>query len=692
MATREELYTALRNADKAGDAEGARKLAAYIQSLPAEAAPVPAPAPVAGRSTVVDGIKGAASGAGLGFGNIVLGAQRLVGKGLTAIDGDKSSVIGGAGNWLVKDADAGKARLAAENAPYKANSPLMNLVGEVGGGIVGTLPVGAALPNALRTAATAKGVVGILPRAGLAAGAGAAYGGVAGATGSNADTLGGMLAAGAAGAGTGAIMGGLSTPVAAAVGAVAGNVAQRASKTRAADFAREKVAEALARDARGTLATSGYTNPLYQAATRFAKLGDEAVVADAGGRNTNQLLDTLATLPGRTKEQVENVLHRRTAGVGARMRGAAENALNTQGQRLPSTVDSLIVRRQQDSAPLYAQLRTIDIAPSPDLVATVAAAEKLGATKLARDMATAKEIPFTLDAAAPSKWNMADLDHVKQAVDDLLKKPSAMVDGKLTSLGGSLEVLRKKLVSQLDQATTNSQTGQSLYRRARAAYEAPSALIDAGKAGQAAVNANETRILAVLKDMSENERQAFRIGAFEALREKLGNQGGQTEIMNMWKNPSMQEKLRAIFGTDRAYRNFASSAAKEADLKQLQSVGRGSQTEARRAASEDLGMSALSDAGAAFGAAKTGNLLGVLGAGRNAWNRVAVPQQVRDQMGNMLLSRGTEGASTLHGLTDLVGMVNSRNLLLSNRVGMVGGEVSGNMLARMLQQPVPQQR
>lgn len=38
MATREELYTALRNADAAGDNEGAAKLAAYIQGLPAEGA------------------------------------------------------------------------------------------------------------------------------------------------------------------------------------------------------------------------------------------------------------------------------------------------------------------------------------------------------------------------------------------------------------------------------------------------------------------------------------------------------------------------------------------------------------------------------------------------------------------------------------------------------------------------------
>lgn len=39
--TREDLYTALRNADQAGDTAGAQKLAAYIQSLPSEAPAAP---------------------------------------------------------------------------------------------------------------------------------------------------------------------------------------------------------------------------------------------------------------------------------------------------------------------------------------------------------------------------------------------------------------------------------------------------------------------------------------------------------------------------------------------------------------------------------------------------------------------------------------------------------------------------
>lgn len=703
MATIEQLSAALVKADQAGDAAAARALAAELRRVAASQQATPAAKE--GGNTVVDGIKGAAAGAGLGFGNIVLGAQRLAGTGLVALDDMTStptlstliaekkptSMIGRAGQWLVDDAEAGKARLAQENAPYKEASPLMNTAGEVGGGIVATLPVGGLLPGALRTASTAKGVAGILPRAGQAAGVGAVYGGVSGATGSNADTFGGMLADGARGAGVGAAVGGASSPVAAAVGAVARNVGQRASKSRAADFAREKIAEALARDARGTLATSGYTNPLYQAAARFAKLGDEAVLADAGGRNTNQLLDTLVTLPGRTKEKAYNVLHERTAGVGARMREAADDALGTQGQRLPSTVESLINRRQQDSAPLYNQLRQVEIQPSADLADIVKAADELGATKLGREIATARQMPFTLDAGTPSRWNMGDLDHVKQGIDQVLASRKAInPDGTFTPIGHAYQALKTRLVGALDDATTNQQTGKSLYREAREAFATPSALIDAANAGRSAINRDEAGILKLVNGMSDIEREAFRIGAYEGLHAKLGTQGGQTTIMNMWKEPATQEKLKAIFGSERSYREFASSVAKEAQLKRLQSVGTGSQTAARQAAMDDINLSALTDAGVAFGAAKSGNLLSAAGAAKNAWNRVAVPQGVRDQMGNMLLSRGGEGAATLNGLADLVGMVNTRNLLLSNRVGMIGGAASGNLLTKMLEQPVRQ--
>jgi hypothetical protein len=646
--------------------------------------------------TMVDGVMGALAGAGSSFGKTVLGAQRLVGKGLVALGDATSSeaptlsdlvagkkptsMIGRAGKWLVDDADTGKAKLDAENAPYKAASPTANAAGAVGGSIAATLPVGGLLPNALKAAAGAKTVVGIVPRAAQAAGVGAIYGGVTGAADSNADTFGGMLVDGAKSAATGAALGGVATPVTSALGAVAGNVTQRLSKTSAAEYARQKVAEALARDARGTLATSGVTNPLAQAAARLSKLGEEATLADAGGRNTNQLLDTLAILPGRTKEAAYNLLHARTAGVGDRMRTAAEDALDTQGQRLPTTIESLITRRQKDSGPLYKQLRGIDIEPSPELAEIVKHADDLGVTKLGREIATARQMPFTLDAAAPSKWNMGDLDHVKQGIDQVLSSRKAMnQDGTLTPLGNAYMDLNKKLIGALDEATIDGKTGESLYRLAREAFGTPSQLIDAANAGKMAINRDESSIQSMMKGMSDNELQAFRIGAFEGLRGKLGTQGGQTQIMNMWKEPATQEKLKAVFGDLRSYREFASSVAKEAQLKRLQSVGAGSQTAARQAGMGDLDLSALTEAGGALGAAKSGNLLSALGSAKNVWNRVATPQSVRDEMGALLLAKGVNGARNLNSLEDLVQRINSRNMLLSNSVGVLGGQVGSKL-------------
>lgn len=655
-----------------------------------------------GGSMLLDGISGFASGVGRGFGNTVLGVQRLAGKGLSALDGMVSdpaptlsslvsgkkptSLLGGAAKWLVDDADAGRARLNEQNAPYKAASPIANGTGEVGGSIIATLPVGGLLPNALRAAAGAK-IVGVLPRALQAAKVGAVYGGVTGATSSNADTFGGMLVDGASGAGTGALLSGFSTPVAAGIGAVGGNVMQRLSKTSAAEYAKQKIAEALARDARGSLATGGYINPLTQASARLAKLGDEATLADAGGRNTNQLLDTLATLPGRTKDAAYNLLRQRTAGVGDRMRAAAEDALDTQGQRLPTTVASLITRRETDAAPLYAQLRNTSIQPTQKLTEIVAAADELGATKLGREIATARQIPFTLNPGQPGNWQMSDLDHVKQGIDQVLSSRKAMnVDGSLTPLGTAYQSLKTRLVGELDAATTNPQTGESLYRNARQAFSAPSALIDAANAGKLAINRDENSILNTMQGMSANEIQAFRIGAFEGLRGKLGTQGGQTNIMNMWKEPATQEKLKAVFGDLRSYREFASSVAKEAQLKRLQSVGAGSQTAARAAGMGDLDMSALGEAGGGLAAAKAGNLLSALGSAKNVWNRVATPQSVRDNMGNMLLAKGANGVQNLNNLEALVREINNRNMLLSNNVGMFGGQV-GSMTAT----PLPSQ-
>lgn len=730
MATAEE-YAAwiVKNADKKGTPEFATVAEAYQLAkggaAPKGAAPA-ANSPEAGKassifSDIADSVATTGAGLGKSAGEFAMGIQRLVGKGMVGLDAlaqdsksarqraakpsTEPSTMNRAGSWLVRNAEEGRARMAAEFAPHEKRNPLSALTGEVSGDIATSLLAGGPLVKgagkllaAAGVARPAGAIVGALPRAGQAAGVGAIYGGVTGAANSNADTFTGSLGDAGASAATSALLGGITSPVLSGLGAVARNVKGRFSPEAANEYARQKVAQAIARGATGEIYTSGIQNPLVQAANRFTKLGDEAVIADAGRASTLQLLDTLAILPGRTKESVLNLQHNRTAGVGARMRNAAEKALDAQGQRLPATTEALAARRALDSAPLYAELRRTDITPSPELIKIVEHADRLGALQLGKKIATGYQQPFLLDQAPPvpngitnqiGKWRMNDLDHIKQGLDDLVKS-ATKPDGTVTSLGRSYMELRSKLIGELDAATTNPQTGESLYRNARKAFSDPSDLMDAADAGKKAISQGEAAIDKVTRGMSDNERQAFRIGAFEGLREKLGYQGGQTEIMSMWKNPTMQERLRAVFGSKRAYQEFAADVAREARLKQIQGVAANSKTAERLAAMSDMDTAALKDAAGAVAGVKSGNPLAAFGSAKNAWNRVATPEAVRDRMGQILLMRGPDAQREMNALEALVRRINDQNLQLSTRVGVLGGAAGSSALAPVSPVQIPQ--
>jgi hypothetical protein len=513
---------------------------------------------------------------------------------------------------------------------------------------------------------------------------GAAYGTVQGAGNSTAEDAGGVLKdAAVSGVASGAL-GSAAVPVASVIGAAGRNVAQRVSTSSAADYAREKVAESLARDARGNVVQSGASNSIQQAAARFTKLGDEATVADAAGRNTNQLLDTLATLPGKTKDSAEQLIHSRQAGRAGRLIASAEENLGTQGQRLSPHLDRWAADRATASAPIYNQLRQINVQPSNDLRSVVQAADDLGALGEARKMATANQQRFGLDPAYPQAWNMGDLDHVKQGLDQLIAKQWNAAEGKLTPLGASYQGLKNRLTTELDSATTDPKTGASVYKAARDAYAGPSAIIDAAQQGRLALSKDGSAISNLTSDLSDSEMQAFRLGAFESLRNKLGKEGGQTEILKMWKEPATREKLQAVFGDETAFRQFSADVAKEARLKSLESVGRGSQTAARQYGAGDLDMSALTDAGGAVAAAKTGNALSALGSAKSAWNRVATPQLVRDQMGEILLSKGAEGRQNINALTAAAQNISRRNANVNR-----GSGLAGSLIGSRLATPIP---
>jgi hypothetical protein len=399
------------------------------------------------------------------------------------------------------------------------------------------------------------------------------------------------------------------------------------------DIARNRVAQAMLRD--------GATPD--QVIARMSKLGDDAILAESAGYNTRDLLDTMATLPGRTKNRTEDLIRQRQAQRGGRLATAAQQQLSPTGARLADSVESLITKRDVDATPLYNQLKTVTVTLDDDLKEILDAANKLGAFGRAKQISIGLREPFTLkDFNKATDAAMPDLDKVKRGLDDIIGGKSALNDkGEINEFGRSVIQLKRDFLKRLDDATSDADTGVSLYKGARNAYAGPSALISAAELGRTVLNKPAATIKTLVKDMSDSELESFRVGAYEGLRDLAGTQSGQTRLLNMWKEPATQERLKEIFPSERAFRVFASDVAAEARKKEIQSVGRGSATAGREARVEDVGIETLKDTANLASAANTMDIGSLLNMLSNNMKRTSVPEPVRNEIGRILMSRAT---------------------------------------------------
>lgn len=477
---------------------------------------------------------------------------------------------------------------------------------------------------------------------------------------------------------TSAVLGGATEGVMKAVRPVAGVVKAQAGRMipeglrdlvggSSVDLARRRVAQAMLRD--------GATPD--QVTARMAKLGDDAILAESAGYNTRDLLDTMATLPGRTKNYTEDLIRTRQSQRGGRITESAQQQLSPSGARLADSVESLIAKRDADATPLYEQLKTVNIQLDDDLKQILDASKKLGAFARAEKISTGLREPFSLqNFQKATDVSMTDLDKVKRGIDDIITSKSATNDrGEINEFGRSVVKLKQDLLKRLDDATVDPDTGASLYKSARNAYAGPSALISSAELGRTVLNKPAATIRTLVKDMSDSELESFRVGAYEGLRELAGTQSGQTRLLNMWKEPSTQERLKEIFPSERAYREFASNVAAEARKKEIQSVGRGSGTAGREARMEDVGAETLKDTVNLAAAAKTmdvGSLVNMLA---NNMKRTSVPEPVRNEIGRILMSRATS-ADEVKILRNVIDKMEKEQEAQAMTSGIIGSQLA----------------
>lgn len=394
-------------------------------------------------------------------------------------------------------------------------------------------------------------------------------------------------------------------------------------------LARNRVADSFSRD----------STDAEQVGRQMVSMGPEARIADAAGENTRTLLDLNANLPGKTQNNLERLIRERIATRPDRMDSVVDAVSGGVGRARDLTA-ALTKQQEGVAGPLYRRAYAQAVEPSAQLVRDLEAARKLGAFSEAqkRSMANPSDYgPFSLDPAQQvlggGKVGVNDIDHIKQGLDSLIEGQRNSF-GKMTGYGRDLVSLKNRILKEVDGLVPD-------YGKAREAFAGPAALKTAVEKGRMFWGENAESLSSSMSGMTQSEKDAFRVGAAEALREKIGNQPGQTQLLNMWKDRTTREKLNALLGDNVKYSEVQRIINAESELKRLEAlgVGRNSRTFSREAAAEDQGMQVAKDIAGLGINAKTGNIPGLFMQGKNIANRVSTPENVRNAIGDILMQR-----------------------------------------------------
>lgn len=398
------------------------------------------------------------------------------------------------------------------------------------------------------------------------------------------------------------------------------------------DYPRERLAQLLERDAQARMMSVEPGQEAVMAATRLRKVGGEAPIAMAGG-NTLAEIDMLSQLPGTAGRQLLQQQRRIAAGRGGviseeagRITGvtrSAEDELTDLAKKQAESAGPLYQKLQSITFPVDDELQNILNRSKLDLGAAQRTATRRGEPQIAlRKLKEGDELPF------------ASADQLKRTLWD--KAEAARRAGNKNE-AADLDKLRLDLVGKLDSLSPD-------YAKARSTFAGFAELQNAVEQGRKALGETSESLSKLTDQMTPSELEAFRVGAVDALRGIAGGQAGQTRLLNMYKEPELQGKLRAIFGND--FRQFQRTILAQEELKKLERVGAGSQTFKRLAQAQDQ-----ADAFDFMQAQQAvSNPVGALQMAQQAARKYGMPEEQRNRLAKLLMLRDQPAQDELRNM------------------------------------------
>ncbi|TPG50197.1 hypothetical protein EAH75_01495 [Rhodanobacter glycinis] len=242
-------------------------------------------------------------------------------------------------------------------------------------------------------------------------------------------------------------------------------------------------------------------------------LGEQGMLADAGGANVRNAAETVANSPGAGSDIAQQALESRAGSQAGRVNQAVKDATGVTGN-IHAEADQLMAQRAQDAAPLYDKALSNPVIPNDKLSVQlqnplIQAAMKDGA-KIAETNAAANgeafdpKAYFNPDGSTPTAPTMKALDAAKQGLDDMLEKYRDPTTGKLNldSQGRAINNLRASYVNNLDSLNPD-------YAAAREAYAGPSQSLDAMNMGKRALSNDPEVNAKIVGNLSDGDKQFY---------------------------------------------------------------------------------------------------------------------------------------------------------------------------------------
>lgn len=560
------------------------------------------------------------------------------------------------------------------------------------------------LPIATTKLEAAKNVAKLANYAGKT---GAAYGAAYGAGASEGENIQDVASDALKGGAVGYATGAIAQPVLSGVGALGKNAAIRmfgdVQNTRAinqtggqagaidplsglTDKAKQwvkqqgdvKIAEAIEQTGRARLKNQNtpYSEVL---SARVDKMPVNTPLAALSGAKSNELrsLDALATLSGRTSPAVADVQDRLATTASKRFLNYADKVLAGGKPDFNKSIAALETRAKVESKPFYDVLQTVNV-PIDDEVRNLVTRAGRYASK-ANQMARLEGEDFTdivryvNPESGATQIPLMQLERLKRAMNGAIGTAKASGDAEFAR---SLLAAKNALTQKLESVSPVTPQGESVYRLANQKFAEPKQLIEAVEEGANIFKKNHMDIRDYKATLNEPQRQAFEIGVFRALEQKMGTPSGRNFLTEISKDRNTSRSLLEALGKER-FKQLAYMMKGEKALKSIYGVNTGSQTAQRQAALSELGLDPLSDASESMAHLMVGNPLSAVGKAGVFWNKISTPEQVRDYMGQQYLLTGKQSQDYLKTLNDLIKQIEQQKLQGANRLGTFGALGTG---------------